>query len=176
MPIFSSVELVLCVLLVSASVSDIGTRRIPNSLLLAALLAACVIHLLTGSLLSVLTAYLGGFAIGMMMFLPLYIKGSMAAGDVKLMATVGALTGPSLAFQISLVTYCAGGLLALGMVLVTGRSRQAFANVGAVIRPVLMRWVGIPAVDEPLQKSVGGMPYAVAIALGTLAVLWFRHS
>ena len=53
---------------------------------------------------------------------------------------------------------------------------SAFANVGAVLRPVMLRMCGVPAVTEPMPlPSVGGMPYAVAISLGSLLILWLRH-
>lgn len=177
MPDVSSIELLLIILLVSACVSDMAERRIPNRLLIAALFGALVLHLLSGAWTDLITVYLAGFVVGLILFLPLYAMGSMAAGDVKLMATVGAFTGPSLAFQISLATYCVGGILALGMVLAMGRSRQAFVNVRAVMRPILLRLCGIPQVNEPMPlDSVGNMPYALAIAIGTFVVMCLRSS
>ncbi len=120
---------------------------------------------------------LAGCGVGLVMFLPLYLARAMAAGDVKLMATVGAFTGPLLVFEISLATYCMGGLLALFIVIVRRRLRDTVANVVAVLRPALMRLIRVPQVFEPMPgPSVGGMPYALAITLGTLLVLWLRHT
>lgn len=176
MPAFPYLEFALLAMLLTASVYDVAVRRIPNRLLMAGLLAAFVLHLARGSSVTLLTVYLSGFLVGLLLFLPLYLFRAMAAGDVKLMATVGAFTGPAMVFQISLVTYCVGGVLALVMVLSMGRGRQAFANVAAVLRPFFMRLRGIPAVSEPMPlASVGGMPYALAITLGTILVLWLRH-
>jgi prepilin peptidase CpaA len=114
--------------------------------------------------------------IGLLMFLPLYIVRAMAAGDVKLMATVGAFCGPLLTFQIGLATYCCGGLLAFVIVLWRGKTRTAALNVSALLRPMLLRMTGVPLVAEPMPApSVGGMPYALAIALGTFLMLGLRH-
>jgi prepilin peptidase CpaA len=101
----------------------------------------------------------------------------MAAGDVKLMATVGAFLGPSMVFQASLATYCAGGVMALVIVLARGHGRAAFANIGALLHPLLLRFGGAalaPATGP--APSVGGMPYALAITAGTLFVMWLRHT
>ena len=169
-------DMALLALLFFASVYDLAQRRIPNRLLCLGLICALTIQLYSGPLSLVWTHFLPGFAIGMLLFFPLHIAKAMAAGDVKLMATVGAFTGPAMVWQICLATYCIGGLMALVMVLAMGRGRDAFVNVGAVIRPALLRMCGIPAVTEPMPRpSVGGMPYAVAISFGTLLILCLGH-
>lgn len=172
-----SLDLVLIVILLLASAFDLRQRRIPNRLLAAALLAATVLHLASGTASALLTTLLAGFALGLLMFLPLYLLGGMAAGDVKLMATVGAYLGPALVFQASLATYCCGGVMALLIVLFKRRGRAAFANVFALLLPVLMRVQGVRLEPDPARApSVGGMPYAVAITAGTLFILWLRHT
>ncbi|MES2316958.1 MAG: prepilin peptidase [Pseudomonadota bacterium] len=169
-------DLALIGLLLLASAFDLGRRRIPNRLLAIGLLAALVLHLSSAHPAALLSTYLAGFALGLVMFLPLYLLGGMAAGDVKLMATVGAFLGPALVFQASLATYCAGGVMALLIVLARGRSRAAFANVGALLHPLLMRLGGVRLAPDTPAESVGGMPYAVAITLGTLLVMCLHHS
>ena len=170
-------DLALIAVLLLACAFDLARRRIPNRLLAAGLLAALALHLASGSPSALLTVYLAGFAVGMLMFLPLYLMGGMAAGDVKLMATVGAFLGPSMVFQASLATYICGGVLALVIVLFKRRARAAFSNAGALLHPLLLRLYGVRmALDAAPAASVGGMPYAVAITAGTLAVLWLRHT
>jgi prepilin peptidase CpaA len=168
-------DLALIGLLLLASAFDLARRRIPNRLLAVGLLAALVLHLAAGNPAALLTTYLAGFALGLLMFLPLYLLGGMAAGDVKLMAAVGAFLGPGMVFQASLATYCVGGLMALLIVLARGHGRAAFANLGALL--VLMRFGGASmAANQQSVPSVGGMPYAVAIALGTFAVMCLRYA
>ena len=49
--------------------------------------------------------------------------------------------------------------------------------MAAVLRPLLLRMARVPAVAEPAPyPSVGGMPYALAIAAGSACVLLLRHS
>ena len=172
-----ALPLVLIVVLLLACAFDLRQRRIPTRLLGAALLGALILHLWSGSPWALLTTFAAGFALGLLMFLPLYLLGGMAAGDVKLMATVGAFLGPALAFQASLATYICGGVLALLIVLFKRRAGAAFTNAGTLLRPLWMRFYGVRLASEGVPvPSVGGMPYALAITLGTLAVLWLRHS
>jgi prepilin peptidase CpaA len=174
----TAIDVALIVVLLLASAFDLRRRRIPNRLLAGALIGALILHLASGAAASaLLTTFLAGFAVGMLMFLPLYLLGGMAAGDVKLMATVGAFLGPSLVFQASLATYICGGVLALVIVLVRRRARHALFNAWALLQPLLLRAYRIRAAgDGAPAQSVGGMPYALAITGGTLIVLWLRHT
>ena len=176
MPNTSLVNLSLVALLLAASAHDLAARKIPNRLLLAGLACALLLHLASGAPLVRLADAALGFGLAMLLFLPMYAAGGMAAGDVKLMATVGAFTGPGLAFQICLATCCIGGLMALGLILMKGKVRATIANLRALLGPLFLRLLGVPMVAEPLAgPSVGGMPYGLAIALGTFVMLWWRH-
>jgi prepilin peptidase CpaA len=169
-------DLALAALLLFASLFDLRRRRIPNRLLAIGLLTALVLQLAAGPIAALLTHYLAGFALGLAMFLPLYMLGGMAAGDVKLMATVGAFVGPWMVFQSSLASYCFGGVMALAIVLAKGRARAAFANVRALLLPMAMRFGGARLAPETAPASVGGMPYALAITAGTLTVMVLHHT
>jgi prepilin peptidase CpaA len=170
-------DLALAGLLFCASGFDLARRRIPNRLLAVGLLAALMLHLGSANPGALLSTCLAGFALGLLMFLPLYLLGGMAAGDVKLMAAVGAFIGPGMVFQASLATYCVGGLMAVLIVLARGQGRAALANVGALLHPWLLRLGGAPlAPAAQPAPSVGGMPYALAITLGTVLVMWLHHS
>lgn len=169
-------ELSLLLLVLFAAINDLVSRRIPNSLLLLAWFGVLPLQLINNAPGSALAASLGGALTGLAIFLPLYLLRGMAAGDVKLMATVGAFVGPADAFSIAMLSWCAGGVMALLIIVATGRLRSACANVGDLLRPLLMRAARMPAALEPMrQPSVGSMPYGVAIAAGTLAVILSRH-
>ena len=150
----------LLLLMVSiAAVNDLATRRIPNRLLLAGLAGALLLHGLSAEPGAALLSALGGMLLGLAIFLPFYLVRGMAAGDVKMMAVVGFFTGPTEAFQIAIFTWCAGGLMALLLILLRSRLRQVFVNVGHLLS------------GTTLPLSAGAMPYGVAIALGTIVVL-----
>jgi prepilin peptidase CpaA len=166
----------LLLLVVLAAINDLASRRIPNRLLLLGWLFVLPLRMLSATPGTALADGLGGALAGFAMFLPLYLMRGMAAGDVKLMATVGAFAGPASAFEIAILSWCAGGVMALLLIVFSGRLRAAFTNIGSLLRPLLMRLARMPAVAEPLsQPSVGSMPYGLALAVGTMAVLAGRY-
>jgi prepilin peptidase CpaA len=159
----------LTALLASAVATDLRSQRIPNRLVLIGLAVAFGFHawaLSTGS-----TALAGarwwtpvaGIAAGGAVLMPLYLLRGCGAGDVKLMAMVGAFVGPVTALWATLCTLLAGGLLSLLIMLMRGVAVQTLINVLSMLAHGLPR--------SPLQQTAARMPYAVAIALGTLAAL-----
>jgi prepilin peptidase CpaA len=172
MPIEQYLNVVLLLLVSIAAVNDLATRRIPNRLLLAGLACALVLRLLSAAPGVALLDALGGMGVGLAVFLPFYLMRGMAAGDVKMMAVVGAFTGPNEVFQIAVLTWCAGGVMALVVVLARGRMRLAIGNIGRMLVGIVTPGVGMLAPAQ--EKSAGSMPYGLAIAIGTVAVL-ARH-
>lgn len=165
-------DLSLMLLVVCAAVNDLLSRRIPNLLLMAGMLGAFALHLLSAAPVNSVVAGLGGIVTGLLLFLPLYCVRGMAAGDVKLLATVGAFSTPGEVLQIAVWSVCAGGVMALAAVLAKGKLRTVGVNLRCLLRPLLMRLIGLPAVVEPLpQASVGTIPYGLAIACGTLFII-----
>lgn len=173
MVIASWLDVLLLLMVASAAINDLAHRRIPNRLLLAGMLGALVLHLLSPQPLHALLGWLGGAVVGLLVFLPFYLVRGMAAGDVKMMAAVGAFTGPAEALHIAILAWCAGGAMALAIVVCKGRLLLALRNLWAILRPALLR-LPAPAIGGGGRESAGSMPYGVAIAAGTIAVLMGR--
>ncbi|MCE3264186.1 MAG: prepilin peptidase [Pseudoduganella sp.] len=144
---WNGLEIILLCLVCQAAASDLAWRRVPNALVLTGLLIALALHWRLGGGAALLGQALAGAGVGLLLFLPLYALGGMAAGDVKLMAMAGSFVGPMQALQLGVLSAIAGGVLALAWL-------------------VAARWRG--AVAE-------GLPYAVAIAVGTIATLALAH-
>jgi prepilin peptidase CpaA len=89
-----------------------------------------------------------------------------------MMAVVGAFNGPNEAFEIAVLTWCVGGVMALLLVLVRGRMRLAIGNIGRMLVGIVTPGAGMLAPAQ--ETSAGSMPYGLAIAIGTVAVL-VRH-
>src|SRR5579883_928504 len=110
------VEMVLLALLVAAAIYDVRYRRIPNWLTVLGVILGFFINYLIqppeGGLLFALEGFLAAFGV----YLVLYALRAMGAGDVKLMAAVGALAGYQRWFGIFFVTAIVGGIMALVLV------------------------------------------------------------
>jgi prepilin peptidase CpaA len=175
MPIPTWLDLLLITLVVSSAVADLAIRKIPNLFLLLAWCAVLGLHLYEPAPVAGIGSALGGALVGFTLFLPLYVVRGMAAGDVKLMATVGLFLGPAETVHACVLTWCVGGAMALLMILFTGRWSDAYANLRSLLLPILLR-TGPPVRGTPIARpSVGSMPYGLAIALTTLWLLAQRH-
>lgn len=173
-PLYAELLLVLTVVL--AASTDLISRRIPNRLLLLCGIGAVGLRLAGPNPTAHLLTALGGAATGLAVFLPMYLLRGMAAGDVKLLATVGLFLSPGDVLWLAVLTVCAGGLMALAVLLWRGRWRDAWTNVLTLLRPWWMRLAGIQLAPEALPKSsVGNLPYGLAIASATLFFLAQRH-
>lgn len=155
----------------TACVTDVGSRRIPNVLTLGGAAAALVFHAVTAEGAGIGTAAMG-WLVGTAVFLPFFLLGGMGAGDVKLMAALGAWLGPAEAFAIAIYASLAGGVLALGVALATGYLRTAFRNVGGLLK---FWWlVGPrPMAGMTLEQSKSPrVPFAIPICCGLVIALW----
>lgn len=170
-------DTLLLLLVTAAALKDLESRRIPNRLLAAGMFGALVLHLLSPQPVDGLLAWLGGAATGLAVFLPFYLVRGMAAGDVKMMAAVGAFAGPGDALRIAILAWCLGGVMALAVIVLKGRLRMALSNLWGILRPMLLR---LPRASMPGSAggppSVGSIPYGVAIAGGTIALLVSRYA
>jgi prepilin peptidase CpaA len=166
------------VLVVVAAACDIRSRRIPNVLVfssgLLALAAQCVAHGIGDGL----AAWAVGGLTGLAILLPFYLVRGMAAGDVKLMMAVGAWVGLSQVATIALATFVLGGIWALGITLARRRARQLLRNMAAIATDMVRHvWKGRAKSHDDVKRvaSVGSLPYGVAIALGTIGVLFAQE-
>jgi prepilin peptidase CpaA len=159
------------VVVVAASVFDLRTRRIPNALTFGAAAVALAVHGALSGWSGLLLAVLG-WAAGLLLFFPLFALGGLGAGDVKLLAAVGAWLGPMGAVWVGLYGAIAGGIMALIVSLARGYTAKAMGNVGAILRTWLLAGIR-PIEGLTLDSSTGPrLPYALAVAAGTLVALW----
>ena len=151
---------VLALGLGAAVFTDVRTRRIPNWLT-GAIVGAAFGLAFGGGPVTPLRALLG-LVVGLALMLPGHIIGATGAGDVKLMAAVGAVVGPDVIFRAFLYSAVAGGVLAVVVALRRGRlgtTLQATTNL--VTQPVHAKRA-IEASDRANRFA-----YGPAIAVGT---------
>ena len=157
------------VLMVSiAAVYDIQFRRIPNWLVLTGLVLSLIIHVTFNDFYG-FKAWGYGLLTGFGLFLPLYALHAMGAGDVKLVAMVGSFLDAGSAIGVVLTTLVVGGVLSIVVALRNGVLRQAIGNIHTQLTLTMFKKIsGGNAQLEQLPSSAGNLPYAVAIAIGTL--------
>jgi prepilin peptidase CpaA len=152
---------------------DLTTRRIPNVLTLGSALAAFVFQATTGGW-SDLGAALAGWLVGAVMFFPFFALGGMGAGDVKLVAALGAWLGPAATFWLVIYTLLAGGVIAVALTLPTGYLLTAVSNIAGLFRYWSVAGLK-PHPDLTLATGSGPrLPYAVPILAGVIVTLWLR--
>ncbi len=178
--------LLLFALLGAAVLTDVRVRRIPNAVVFPGMLAAFALHALlpagaglfttpVGGL-GILSAF-GGCALGLALLLPMYALRLMGAGDVKLLAMVGAFVGAGQILTVGLVTLVAGGVLALVFAAWQRNLRRLVANAyHMALHTTYSALAGtVAAPTVPPEAASGRLPYAIAIATATAGcVLWLR--
>ena len=120
---------------------------------------------------------IGGVTIGLVVMLPMYLLRAMGAGDVKLMAMVGAFLGPEDVLGAILATFVAGGVLSLGYAWKIGVLRRTLQNIRFILYSGAVKIAGgsVPTLEDA-PETAGKFPYAVAIAVGTLGYLAWKST
>jgi len=159
--------------LIVACIMDLRTRRIPNALTFSAVATGLLFHLLTGGLTAAGWS-IAGCLLGFLLFFPMFALRGMGAGDVKLLAAVGAWIGPSQVVTAALATSIAGGVIALVVALGHGYLKVAFRNLWMLLTH--WRVMGVRPVDELTLQGARGprLAYAIPTAIGTLVTLWLK--
>lgn len=115
-----------------------------------------------------------GLSVGFAALIVPWLMHGMGAGDVKLMMAIGVWLGPWLTF----LSFCAGaiigGVIAVAMILSTGRLYQAYGNLATICHKVTNRSTIFTEFGS--AKSFGEtsqlLPYGVPLTIGTLIVFF----
>ncbi len=162
------VAAVLAAALTIATVTDLKSQRIPNWLTFPLMLGGLAAHaVFTG--LEGLWFSLAGFGLGLGIMLVPFLLGVMGAGDVKLLAGVGAWLGVNTTLTAFVITCLAGGVYALGVML---RDREIFKAVLTNIKAHLVLALctkDFKYTPVSSQRTLPRLCYGVAIAIGTVA-------
>ena len=176
----------LATLLLAAAWFDVRSHRIPNKLVFCGALVAVLLHVVLPhgwGFISVLPGGLGfldalaGLGIGLAAFFPLYLLRAMGAGDVKLMAMVGAFLGPQQIWGALFGVAVTGGALAIIVALRQGVFSRMLHNIRLIFYGSLIQVAtgGMPTMEAGAAPAAK-LPYGLAIAVGTLAYLAWRAS
>jgi prepilin peptidase CpaA len=155
--------------LVVAAIIDGKQLKVPNTITFPLIISGWVFN----------TAVLGweglgmsllGTVVGLGLLLPAYAIGGMGAGDVKLLAGVGAWVGGTVTFYAFCVSAIVGGVIAVAMVLFQ-RGWTKHKNQFLMILNEIAT-VGNPtdlsAIAADRKSSMLLLPYGIPIAIGTI--------
>jgi prepilin peptidase CpaA len=160
-----------------AAVIDFRRFRVPNVLTFPLCISGLVFHALVNGL-SGLQYSAGGIAVGLVALLLFYIMGVMGAGDVKLLAAIGAWIG---AANIVYVFCVAGVVTGIHSLVVLAWQRRlheipAIFQVTVVQMATLGRHIvrtdsaSLAATVQRPDRHRYVMPFAVMIAIGVVVV------
>jgi prepilin peptidase CpaA len=117
---------------------------------------------------------IAGLAVGLAIFFPVFALGGTGAGDVKLLASLGAWLGPAGVLWTAMYAAMAGGAMALVVVLAHGYARRAFSNIWLL----LCHWrvAGVRPLPEVTLEHGSGprLAYALPITVGAVVTLCLR--
>ena len=144
---------------------DVRYRRIPNAFVLAAFSGGVLMNAILGGLQGVYSSIAGCLLAFFLMFM-FHIFGAMGAGDVKLFAAIGAVTGLHLVVPTFIVVVLTGGLLAIVSIIRAGILVTTMQRVLQIFAGMLPGWQ-MPKFTVPLDRK-HTIPYGVAITMGSI--------
>jgi prepilin peptidase CpaA len=155
------------VLLVAAALHDVAARTIPNWVSLCLCGLGVLLRCLDGK-----NALLAGLSLGLLVFAVAtfcWKRGWMGGGDVKLLSAAAIFVPPLHVGDMLIAVTLAGGVV--GLIYLLGRSLLPRNVRPAGVRPrrLLAR---VLRVERRRLGRGGPLPYASAIAAGTLLVIF----
>jgi prepilin peptidase CpaA len=163
-----------------AAVSDWRKGKIPNVLTHGVLVAAPIIHVARvvqvegwspNGWLVLLGSVLGALACGLVPML-LFIKGATGAGDVKLLAAMGALLGPRIGIEVAFYSFVVAGLVGPARLAYEGRLFSSIKTAALVaVRPSSKNNENAKVLVADLSAR---FPLGPSVLVGTIITSWLH--
>ena len=163
--------LVLSLVLVLACWVDVRERRVPNALTAGLAVSGLIYAAVVPDAVGGVTASLTSMLVGLALWLPFYALRMLGAGDVKLFAGAAAWLPLAAVLNAALLAALLGGALSLFWMLRQQGAALTVARLGQVMRqPTQIAALRVPVSAMPRAAK---LPYAVPMAAGLLAALWY---
>jgi prepilin peptidase CpaA len=167
---------VVAVLLVVAAVIDGYKLKVPNWLTYPMIISGWVYSMAAFAMngepwYEGLGWSLLGTVVGLALLMPAYAIGGMGAGDVKLLAGVGAWMYSTHTFFAFCVSTVVGAVLAVGMVLCRKAWKKHSDQFWMILNEILVirNPETLSAIAAERKSSMLLLPYGIPIAIGTIA-------
>jgi len=165
----------VCLLLIVAAYIDGKQLKVPNWLTFPMIAAGLAYNTWLAGWGGLGSALLG-MVVGLACLLPLYSVGGMGAGDVKLMAGVGAWVGAKVTFYAFCVSTVVGAVMAIAMVLYRRDVKKHYTNLLVIIN----EWLDVrnpQKLSELAAKRKPRMlllPYGIPICIGSIGYFLYE--
>ena len=167
------VDKILLIVMVICFITDVLKQKIYNIIVFPSLISAFIINTyiygLPGLKLSLL-----GFTAGFAILIVPYLLGGIGAGDVKLLALVGALKGSIFVVNTAFYMAFIGGIIALIIMALNKHTliflKKFFSWLSSLLVGVKYK---LEIQDAGLSKK---FPYGTAIVIGSLICLFFKEA
>jgi prepilin peptidase CpaA len=175
-PVAIAPAVVVVVSALIAACTDIRKFKVYNLLTYPLLLSGLAHHGLANGWSGFAASFLGAL-FGFAVLFVFYLMGGMGAGDVKLMAGIGAWLGLPLTYYVFLVSAIAAGLYSIVLILAQRDYRNTWVNLKilgyrylAVTRHLAAEDQVEEALNSPTRRRQC-IPFAAMVALGILCTL-----
>ena len=160
---------VVSITLVVAAVIDGWKLKVPNWLTFPMIMSGWVYGACYGGWEGLLASVIGTF-VGLGLLLPAYAIGGMGAGDVKLLAGVGAWVGAGTTLYAFCVSAVVGAIIAVAMVLIRKNWAKHQNQFMAICFEILTIRdpEQLSAIAAERKSSMLLLPYGIPIAIGSI--------
>lgn len=166
----SLLDVLLVSLTGAAAVFDVKERRIPNWLIVFALVAGILLNCWQG--VAHVWDSCWGFGLGIGVFFVPFALGWVGAGDVKLTGAIGAVLGYAWLPRVMFYSALTGGILAMLSLIRNGISWHAFKDLWTDLPMAVHSRGAAPPRITTKSEMVRTIPYGVAISIGTLIAFY----
>jgi prepilin peptidase CpaA len=152
--------------------TDLRKRRLPNWLTVPGFAVGLVANSVLGGWGGLKNSLLGA-ALAFALLLAFFLLRSLAAGDVKFAAALGAYFGPGRMVDILIASIFIAGVMAFALIIYKGRFLESMRNMGHIL--VSLVTFRLPGIHVRLENPDAlTIPWGVALAITVIlhGVLW----
>ncbi len=162
-------------ILILAAWIDGKELKVPNWITFPMILSGLVYSTCVGGLAG-MGAGLLGMCVGLLTLMPLYAVGGMGAGDVKLMAGIGAWLGWEVTFAAFCVSTVVGAVMAVLMVLRKGTMKHHYENFLLILSEwmVVKNPYELNRIATERKPRMMLLPYGIPICIGTIGYFMYQ--
>jgi prepilin peptidase CpaA len=167
------IKLVSAILILAAWI-DGKELRVPNYITFPMILSGLIYQTCVGGFAG-FGAGFAGMCCGLICLLPLYAVGGMGAGDVKLMAGIGAWVGWQITASSFAVSVVVGAIMALIMVAYSGEWKKHYAQFLMILSEwsVIKNPYKLSEIAAERKPRMYLLPYGIPICIGTIGYFMY---